>query len=155
MIEILMLQSLTQQALGNIRRGFDPLTRALELAEPEGYLRVFVDEGTRMRDFLRHAAARGVAGEYTRRVLAAFDAPKRPATEPGEAAAVGSAQSLTTRELEIVRLIAAGMRNQEIADLLSISSATVKRHIANAYGKLGASHRTEALVRAKEMGLLG
>ena len=126
----------------------------MELAEPEGYLRVFIDEGTRMRDLLRHATARGIAGEYTRRVLAAFDALEHPATESSEAAAGGSVQMLTARELEIVRLIAAGMRNQEIADLLSISSATVKRHIANAYGKLGASHRTEALVRAKEMKLL-
>ena len=154
-IEILMLQSLTQQALGNVRRGLVPLTRALELAEPEGYLRVFVDEGIRMRDLLRHATARGVAGEYTRRVLAGFDEPRPPSTETSRVAATKSVQSLTTRELEIVRLIAAGMRNQEIADLLSISSATVKRHIANAYSKLGASHRTEALVRAKEMGLLG
>ena len=63
-------------------------------------------------------------------------------------------QALTTRELEILRLIAAGLRNQEIADHLSISAATVKRHIANAYGKLGAGHRTEALVRAKELKLL-
>ena len=153
-IEILVLQSLAQQALGNIRRGLDPLTRALELAEPEGYLRVFVDEGSRMRDLLRHATARGLAGEYTRRVLAAFEDSKPNATETNRVAA-NSIQSLTTRELEIVRLIAAGMRNQEIADLLSISAATVKRHIANAYGKLGASHRTEALVRAKELKLLG
>ena len=154
LIEILMLQSLAQEAMGNVRRGLDPLARALELAEPEGYLRVFVDEGSRMRDLLRHATSRGIAGDYTRRVLAGFDEPKPPATEVGRIAG-GSVQSLTTRELEILRLIAAGMRNQEIADLLSISAATVKRHIANAYGKLGATHRTEALVRAKEMNLLG
>jgi LuxR family maltose regulon positive regulatory protein len=153
LIEILMLQSLAQQALGNVRRGLDPLTRALELAEPEGYLRVFVDEGSRVRDLLRHATARGISGEYTRRVLAGFDEPKPPASEVGRIAG-GSVQLLTTRELEILRLIAAGMRNQEIADLLSISAATVKRHIANAYGKLGATHRTEALVRAKELKLL-
>jgi LuxR family maltose regulon positive regulatory protein len=61
------------------------------------------------------------------------------------------AQPLTTRELEILRLIAGGLRNQEIADELSITAATVKRHIANAYGKLGASHRTEALKRAAEL----
>jgi ATP/maltotriose-dependent transcriptional regulator MalT len=61
---------------------------------------------------------------------------------------------LTARELEILRLIAAGLRNQEIARQLFISQATVKRHIANAYLKLGVGHRTEALVRAKEMKLL-
>ena len=63
-------------------------------------------------------------------------------------------QALTTRELEILRLIAAGLRNQEIAAHLAISAATVKRHIANAYGKLGASHRVEALRRASELKLL-
>jgi ATP/maltotriose-dependent transcriptional regulator MalT len=61
---------------------------------------------------------------------------------------------LTDRELEILRLIAAGMRNQEISKQLSISTATVKRHIANAYSKLGANHRTDALVKARELGIL-
>ena len=107
-----------------------------------------------MRELLRHAITRGLAGEYTRRVLAAFDAPKPPAAAPAGATTAGLLQPLTTRELEILRLIAAGLRNQEIADHLAISAATVKRHIANAYAKLGASHRTEALVRAAELKLL-
>jgi len=157
-IEIMILQSLAQQAKGNTRGALDHLVQALVLAEPEGYLRVFMDYGTRMRDLLRHATARGLAGEYTRRVLAAFDAPppRQPAALAGRvtADASGSVQALTTRELEILRLIAAGLRNQAIADHLSISAATVKRHIANAYGKLGAGHRTEALARANELKLL-
>ena len=61
---------------------------------------------------------------------------------------------MTKREVEILRLVAAGMRNREIADHLVISLSTVKRHIANAYGKLGVSHRTEAVVRANELNLL-
>jgi ATP/maltotriose-dependent transcriptional regulator MalT len=153
-----MLQSLARQELGNTRGALDLLAQALELAEPEGFLRLFMDQGTGMRDLLRTAAARGLAREYTRRVLAAFDAPppRQPAASasPVTAGASGSVQVLTTRELEILRLIAAGLRNQEIADHLSISAATVKRHIANAYGKLGASHRTEALARANELKLL-
>jgi LuxR family maltose regulon positive regulatory protein len=91
-------------------------------------------------------------------VLAAFDAPPPTPTPPVPAPSRGSTgaliQPLTTRELEILRLIAAGLRNQEIADELEISPATVKRHIANAYDKLGVSHRTEALVRAAELKLL-
>ena len=124
-----------------------------------------------MRELLRHATARGLASDYTRQVLSAFDKPA-PVVTAGVAgvagvgsvagnAAAGSAtnaappeQALTTRELEILRLISTGMRNQEIADHLDISGATVKRHIANAYGKLGASHRTEALLRARELKLL-
>jgi LuxR family maltose regulon positive regulatory protein len=160
-IEILVLQALVQQAAGNMRSGLDLLAQALVLAEPEGFLRVFLDEGTPMRDMLRHATARGLAGPYTRQVLAAFDAPqvKQTAAPVGGAtrAAAGAMHdvvAMTTRELEILRLIAAGLRNQEIAEHLSISAATVKRHIANAYGKLGAGHRTEALVRAKELRLL-
>ena len=154
-IEILVLRSLAQQALGDLRGALGLLTVALGRAEPEGYLRVFVDEGSRMRDLLRHATARGVAGEYTRRVLAAFDDRAKPAAAaPNRTPVSGLVQALTTREVEILRLIAAGMRNQEIADHLELSQATVKRHIANAYGKLGVSHRTEALAKAKALGLL-
>ena len=116
-------------------------------------MRVFLDEGSKMRDLLKNAVSRGLAGEYARRVLVAFDAP-RPAVAPSVGSASGLLQPLTTREQEILRLIAAGLRNQEIADHLSISGATVKRHIANAYGKLGVGHRTEALARAAELKLL-
>ena len=153
LIEILVLQALAQHASGNLRQALDSLSRALALAEPEGYLRVFLDEGGRMRELLRHAITRGLAGEYTRRVLATFDVPK-PAPTPVAESTAGLVQPLTTRELEILRLISAGLRNQEIADHLTISAATVKRHIANAYGKLGASHRTAALARAAELKLL-
>jgi DNA-binding NarL/FixJ family response regulator len=107
-----------------------------------------------MRDLLRHAAAGGIGGEYTRRLLAAFDEPAPSHAAPGQAAAAGSVPLLTARELVILRLIAAGLRNQEIARQLYISPATVKRHIANTYLKLGVSHRTEALVRANELKLL-
>jgi len=151
--EMLVLHAFAQHALGNLRGALDSLTQALALAEPEGYLRVFLDEGSRMRDLLRQAATRGLATGYSRRVLAAFDAP-RPALAPAGGGVVGLLQPLTTREHEILRLIASGLRNQEIADQLSISGATVKRHIANAYGKLGVGHRTEALARANELKLL-
>jgi LuxR family maltose regulon positive regulatory protein len=109
-----------------------------------------MDEGDRVRELLRHATARGLAGTYTRRVLAAFDAPPQPVVALG----ASPVEALTIREHEVLRLIAAGLRNQEIADRLSISTATVKRHIANAYAKLGVSHRTEALARAAELKLL-
>jgi LuxR family maltose regulon positive regulatory protein len=87
-------------------------------------------------------------------LLAAFG---KGASGPVAAAPVEGAayvEPLTPREVEVLRLIAAGMRNQEIADQLFISLATVKRHIANTYGKLGVSHRMEAVVRANELSLL-
>ena len=154
-IESLILLAIGQHALGNARGALDCLADALALAEPEGYVRLFLDEGSRMRELLRTATARGLAGSYTRRVLAAFEAPVQPVVAPAASAGrTAPDQPLTTRELEILRLIAAGLRNAEIAEHLSISPATVKRHIANTYGKLGAEHRTEALVRAAELKLL-
>jgi LuxR family maltose regulon positive regulatory protein len=155
-IEISVLEAIAQHALGTLRPALDHLGTALALAEPEGFLRAFVEHGIPVRDLLRHSIARGLSHSYARTVLAAFDGPKQPVSPVSLANTGAPAQptELTSRELEILRLIGAGLRNQEIADHLSISGATVKRHIANAYGKLGAGHRTEALVRAKELKLL-
>ena len=100
-----------------------------------------------MHDLLRHAAGAGISGAYTRRLLSAYpDRAPQPAVS-APAIVAGLAEPLTARETEILRLVAAGMRNQEIADQLVISLATVKRHIANTYGKLGVTHRTEAVAR--------
>lgn len=160
LVEVLVLLALLQQGKGATRVALDALSEALTLAQDEGFLRVFLDEGTRMRELLRHATARGLAGAYTRHVLGAFEAPAplaspaSPASPSGSPTGVEATQLLTARELEILRLIAAGMRNQQIAEHLDISAATVKRHIANAYGKLGAGHRTEALANAKRLGFL-
>ncbi|MCI0832315.1 MAG: helix-turn-helix transcriptional regulator [Chloroflexi bacterium] len=153
-IEILVLQALAHEAQGDIAPALVLLERALTLAEPEGYVRIFVDEGDPMRNLLRHATARGIASSYTQRLLSAFDEPAQSVSALVKAAAAELAEPLTGREVEILRLIAAGMRNQEIADQLFISLPTVKRHVANAYGKLGVSHRTEAVARANELNLL-
>lgn len=162
MIEIFVLEALVRHSASDVRGALDPLERALALAAPEEYLRVFVDEGESMRDLLRHAAGRGVGGAYTARVLAAFERPTESAPAAAPIVAEGApdsnaepaAEILTARELEILRLIAVGMRNQEIGAQLAISPATVKRHVANAYTKLNVSHRTEALVRARALNLL-
>jgi LuxR family maltose regulon positive regulatory protein len=153
-IEILVLQALAHRAQGHVATGLGPLERALTLAEPEGYVRTFVDEGEPMRDLLRHAVAAGISGAYARRLLSAFEERTHAAAVPRAAAGAGLIEPLTAREVEVLRLVAAGMRNQEIAGQLVISLPTVKRHIANAYGKLGVGHRTEAVARAHELGLL-
>jgi LuxR family maltose regulon positive regulatory protein len=147
MIEILVLHALAHRALGDIPAGLVPLDRALTLAEPEGYVRIFVDEAVHMRDLLRHAVAKGIGGAYARRLLSASDDRAQSGASPAGFTVAGLAEPLTPREVEILRLIAAGMRNQEIADRLVISLSTVKRHIANTYGKLGVDHRTEAVAR--------
>lgn len=153
LIEVLALQALAHAAHRDLPRALVPLERALTLAEPEGYVRVFVDEGQPMRTLLRHAAASGIASSCTKRLLAAFDEFAQPGSSAAQAAA-GLAEPLTAREVEILRLVATGMRNQQIADQLFISLATVKRHLANAYRKLGVGHRTEAVARADELHLL-
>ena len=150
-IEILVLQALAHQAQGDIPAALVPLERALTLAEPEGYVRIFVDEGDAMRHLLRQAAGKGIAPGYSRDCCRHST---RRSTSRQDRSAAALAEPLTAREIEILRLIAAGMRNQEIADQLFISLATVKRHIANAYGKLGARHRVEAISRANDLGLL-
>lgn len=153
-IEILMLQALALATDGDRAGALVPLGQALALAEPEGYVRIFVDEGPPMRDLLRHAVAAGIGGAYSHRLLAACDGPQQLVATAAHPATGGLAEPLTAREVEILRLVAAGMQNQEIADHLVISLATVKRHIANMYGKLGVENRTGAVARATELRLL-
>ena len=148
-IEILILQALAAQAAGDMADASASLSEALTLAEPEGYQRLFVVEGGPMRELLRDAIVSGHSTAYATSLLEALGD-----TAPPEGGANTLPEPLTSREVEILRLIAAGMRNQEIADHLVISVATVKRHIANTYGKLGVDHRTEAVVRANELQLI-
>lgn len=153
-IEILLLQALSHQARAAIPQALELLDRALALAEPEEYCRTFVDEGVAMRDLLRHAVAAGIGGAYTRRMLSAFDDSAGHTASANGHAGAGLLRPLTSREVEIMRLIAAGLRTAEIAHQLFISPATVKRHIANAYDKLEVSHRVAAVARADELNLL-
>jgi LuxR family maltose regulon positive regulatory protein len=148
-IDILVVLALAHRARGDTASAVAAVGRAVALGEPHGYVRTFVDEGEPMRDLLRHAVAGGVGGAYARRLLGAFEH-SAPTTPKG----FQKAEPLTPRELEILRLVAVGMRNQEIAEHLVISLPTVKRHIANTYAKLGANHRTEAIARAQALGVL-
>jgi LuxR family maltose regulon positive regulatory protein len=162
-IAILALQSLVFQTQGNRTRALECLERALALAEPEGYVRVFVDEGEPMRcllvDFQSMIEKRLRAGvddaslrllAYANKLLAAFSGPD-PAVTPQSASLP---DSLNEREMEVLRLIHAGLTNQEVADQIVIAVSTVKWHINHLYAKLGVHTRTQALARAKELGLL-
>jgi LuxR family maltose regulon positive regulatory protein len=154
-IEILVVQALAHRARGDTASGLGALERALALAETQDYVRTFVDAGQPMRDLLRHAVAAGISSNaYARRLLSAFEERTRSVSAPFGAPGAGLVEPLTPREMEVLRLVAVGMMNQEIAEQLVISLPTVKRHIANAYGKLGVGHRTQAVARANELGLL-
>jgi LuxR family transcriptional regulator, maltose regulon positive regulatory protein len=152
LLQILCLRAPALVACGEPSRALAALARALALATPEGYLRVFIDEGSPMRALLGRAQAQGEHAAYARRLLDAFG----DDTSPGGAGAEPKpAEPLTPRELEVLRLLAAGRSNQQIAESLVVAVGTVKRHLNNIFVKLGSSSRLEAVARARELGLLG
>ena len=152
-IEILAMQALAHQAHGDTSSALAPLERALSLAEPEGYVRVFVDEGPPMARLLQEAASRAIAPDSARRLLAAFPSAKPDGAHPSEARCEGM-ELLSKREIEVLQHIAAGLTNREIAARLYLSLYTVKAHARSIYDKLDAHSRTQAVARARELGIL-
>jgi LuxR family maltose regulon positive regulatory protein len=155
-IEILILQALSLQTQGDTDQAITTLEKALALAEPEGFFRVFVDEGPPMARLLYGAAIRGIAPDYARRLLAAFPVAEPQQTDLSKTQAPQSelVEPLSERELEVLQLIAAGLTNQEIASGLFLALNTVKVHTRNIYGKLGVTSRTQAVARARVLGIL-
>ncbi|HTZ50709.1 MAG TPA: LuxR C-terminal-related transcriptional regulator, partial [Spirochaetia bacterium] len=147
-LRLIVLACLAHHAAGRTEAAERLLGEALELAEPGGNVRRFLDEGAPMAGLLSDARAHGLATEYAEKLLAAFET-RRP-DRPGGWASV---EALSRRELEILGLIARGLSNQEIADRLFISLSTVKGHNLSIFGKLQVQRRTEAIVRARELGL--
>jgi LuxR family transcriptional regulator, maltose regulon positive regulatory protein len=157
-IEILALQALAHQAQGALPAALLPLQQALALAEPEGYVRLFLDEGSSMLQLLQAASAYGIKPDYTGKLLNEFNkeikqienkpdlTPVLPDQPPGE--------SLSQRELEILQLIDRGLSNREISKRLFLALDTVKGHNRLIFGKLQVHRRTEAVARARELGLL-
>jgi LuxR family maltose regulon positive regulatory protein len=152
-IEILVLQALTHRALGSSPAALSALARALTLAEPDGYVRIFVDEGRPMAALLSEAAARGLMLDYTSRLLAAFGPELLPPVADS-APPVAEVDPLSPRELELLRLVAQGLSNQEIGKRLFLALDTVKGHNRRIYAKLQVQRRTEAVARARELGLI-
>lgn len=159
-IEILLLQALAYEAQGDIPAALVPLERALTLSEPEGYVCVFVDEGLPMARLLGETAVSETMPTYTNKLLAVLEAEEHKFTDNS---IPSSAQSLvdpplvdplSKRELEILTLIAAGLKNKEIAANLFMSINTVHYHTKNIYGKLGVHNRTKAVTEAKKLNLL-
>jgi len=124
------------------------------LAAPEGYIRLFVDEGAPMLALLRQAQARSSVPGYVATLLSAFGE-RRLSDPPRSSARPGAlAEPLTEREREVLRLLLAGASNREIARRLVLSVNTVKRHVHNLCGKLGVQSRTQAIARARALNLL-
>jgi LuxR family maltose regulon positive regulatory protein len=149
-IRILVPQALAFQMEGDADQALSALNQALSLAAPEGYVRIFVDEGEPMARLLRRALAEGIAPSYVSRLLAAFGESAQPVPRATKALV----EPLTERELEVLRLIAAGLSNREIAQELVVAVSTVKSHINHIYGKLDAKSRIQAVAKARKLGLL-
>jgi LuxR family transcriptional regulator, maltose regulon positive regulatory protein len=147
-IEILVLQALAHQARGDIPAALACLERALTLAEPEGYVRVFADEGTAMASLLRAVAKEGAARSHARRLLAAM-------SETGQDSPVAQAliDPLSDRELDVLRLLGTELDGPAIARELMVSLSTVRTHTKHIYAKLAVTNRRAAVRRAAELDL--
>lgn len=161
LLQMLALLAIAQQQLGRTPEALTTLARALTLAEPEDYVRLFVDEGEPVRRLLIEVRAqidgRAASSEqrarllpYIDRVLAAF----KTAAPAAAASNQSLIEPLSERELEVLRLLAQGLSNAQIADRLVVAVGTIKTHIHNIYGKLGAQNRAQAVTRANELHLL-
>jgi LuxR family maltose regulon positive regulatory protein len=146
-IEILILQALALQGKKETEQALAALERALSLAQPEGYVRIFLDEGEAMTRLLCQAQSRQVGSSYAADLLSKIGGISGM-TQPSMQLL---SEPLTAREMEVLKLINAGSSNQEIAEKLVISIPTVKRHISNIYTKLGVKSRTQALAIGKEL----
>jgi LuxR family maltose regulon positive regulatory protein len=154
-LKAMVLQALALYEHDDKKQAVRLLGEALTLTEPEGFVRLFLDEGPRMVKLLSAAAAEGIRLAYVNKLLAAFTAePKEQqptASVPGSSAL---AEPLSPRELEVLRLIATGLSNQEICARLFLALDTVKGHNRRIFDKLQVQRRTEAIARARELGLI-
>ena len=150
-LKVMTLQAVAHHAFGEKDTALQHLAEALALAEPENFVRTFVDEGAPMEHLLSEAAVRGIMPDYVGTLLAVFEVEKK---ESDSLPIQTLIDPLSARELEILTLIAAGLKNKEIADQLFISLNTVLYHIKNIYGKLGVNKRTLAIIAARELNLL-
>jgi len=166
-LEVSALRALALRAVGDEQGALAVLAEALTLAAPEGWLQVFVDEGAPMAALLGKLAASPATGrtataaylpaEYVERLLAAFQRAGVPVPlrhGKGGVGGVGLLAPLSGRELEVLGLLAAGKPNQAIAEELVVTVETVKSHVGHILDKLGAANRTQAVARARELGLL-
>ena len=165
-IEILVLQALAYHAQGDLPAALVPLQHALALAEPEGYVRIFLDEGSSMLQLLREAAAREIMPDYTGKLLAAFEAeqlssasesslPLPPALRlEGHRDGEPLTEPLSQRELEVLRMFKTELSGPEIARELVIALSTVRTHTKSIYSKLNVNNRRAAVKRAVELNLI-
>ncbi len=157
-LKVMVLQAVALHAHGEKDKAVQLLGDALALAEPGGFIRLFVDEGAPMAQLLSEAAAHGIMPDYVVKLLAAFQDVTKDEGRTTELASVirpsSLVEPLSERELKVLQLIAQGLSNREISERLFLALDTVKGHNRRIYGKLQVQSRTEAVARARELGLL-
>ncbi len=158
LVEILVLQALAHQMHEDIPAALPSLERALKLAEPEGYMRIFLAEGSSMAELIHEIAKRGFLPNYTAKLLSACEAERKEIGEgtlPSAAPASSSLiEPLSQRELDILRLFKTELSGPEIAQELVIALSTVRTHTKSIYSKLNVNSRRGAVKRAIELGLI-
>ncbi len=154
LLEILVLRALALETQGNRTSALSTLERALILAEPEGYIRLFVDEGPPLLVLLRHARMRSAVPGYVATLLSAFGEQNISDLRLISPRPDSLLEPLTERERDVLRLLLEGASNREIAHRLVLSVNTVKRYVYNICGKLGVQSRTQAIIRARALNLL-
>lgn len=152
-IEILIVLALAQQAGGDHAAATAALEQALARAEPEGFIRIFVDELPGLAPLLRSISRPGGAGDHARKVLAAAPAAATDAAPPVATPRHGLVDELSNRELDVLRLLRSDLSGPDIARELVVSLNTVRTHTKNIYMKLGVTNRREAVTRAAELDL--
>jgi LuxR family maltose regulon positive regulatory protein len=155
-LESLILLSIIKFEEGNAEVALKKLQAALKMAEPEGFFRIFVDEGPPMARLLYEALSRKISPEYVQKLLAAFPnvEPEKEVMSQPIVSDSEWIEPLSERELEVLQLIADGISRPEIASRLVISLNTVKTHARNIYGKLGVNNQMQAVGKARGLGLL-
>jgi LuxR family transcriptional regulator, maltose regulon positive regulatory protein len=154
-LKVLVLQSVALYAHGEKNKAVQLLRDALTLAKPGGFIRLFVDEGAPMAQVLLEAASHGIMPDDVGKLLAAFEAEKwRSEVKPDLPPASLLIEPLSQRELKIIKLIAQGLSNREISERLFLALDTIKGHNRRIFDKLQVQNRTEAVARARELGLL-
>ena len=153
-LKAMVLQAVALHAHGEEDKAVQLLGDALALAEPGGFIRTFVDEGLPMDQLLSEAASRGGNQNYIGKLLAAFADETKDERRTTEASPSSTVESLSQRELEVLQLIAQGLSNHEIGKRLFLALDTVKGHNRRIFNKLQVQRRTEAIARARELGLI-
>ena len=158
LLKVMVLQAVSYHMHGENSKAFELLGKTLKMAEPEGFIRLFVDEGVHMARLLTEVAEHTILPEYIAKLLAAFEHELQTNNEkqevPNASPVQPMAEPLSQRELEVLRLIAFGFSNQEICKHLFLALNTVKGHNRRIFEKLQVQRRTEAVARARELGLI-